>query len=279
MTARSDRESVLLWKLNQANPRYASVRYRCLMPLFSLRERGIQSVVLSGGDDIVDFSQVRALVFVKTFSDHDVDLALRAHRAGVSIIFDLCENIFVSEFAGPLNAEVQRNFQCIVAVAEGVVTTGPALADKLLPLLPSAVSVWVIPDQVERYEQTSLLLNRATWDRDLLRVRVDGSGGVMDLQSPVAARRSTPRDASRKVSQSHRSRREVARARAQTARQADARGLSEAASRYCRRRARRRSSTPLGGACPRLPRSRVITSRVRRWFGSVSAARPMAGSG
>ena len=192
-TARSDRESVLLWKLNQANPRHASVRYRCLMPLFSLRERGIQSVVLSGGDDIVDFSQVRALVFVKTFSDHDVDLALRAHRAGVSIIFDLCENIFVSEFAGPLNAEVQRNFQCIVAVAEGVVTTGPALADKLLPLLPSAVSVWVIPDQVERYEQTSLLLNRATWDRDLLRVRVDGSGGVMDLQSPVAARRSTLR--------------------------------------------------------------------------------------
>ena len=38
MTSADDK--VIVWKLNAAQPRWASVRYRCVLPMLNLREMG-----------------------------------------------------------------------------------------------------------------------------------------------------------------------------------------------------------------------------------------------
>ena len=89
------KKKVIAWKVGAANPRIASVRYRCFMPIEGLAERGISSVVLETGETFRDFSDILALIFVKSFSREDAVLAARAREASVPIILDLCDHIFI----------------------------------------------------------------------------------------------------------------------------------------------------------------------------------------
>lgn len=157
---------VLVWKLNVANPRYASVRYRCLMPLVDLKHRGIESLVLGGMEDVADFSQVSALILVKTFSQHDVEMARRAHAAGVPVYFDLCDNIFFEAYAGKGNERVLNNFRDICKFLTGVVTTGPAMVDQLRPEVGAELPIWIVPDQVEHRDLTVQLVESEFWLAD-----------------------------------------------------------------------------------------------------------------
>jgi hypothetical protein len=165
-------DRIVVWKMNVANPRYASVRYRCLMPMMDLYKTGIQSIVMEKDDDIVDFDRVSALIFMKAFTMHDVDLARRAKSANVPVFFDICDNIFIEEYGGDLNQEVQRNFLSISELATGIVTTGPAMVEQLRKELPNGLPIWIVPDQVELQSVTTRLLERPTWDADPYGIRV-----------------------------------------------------------------------------------------------------------
>jgi glycosyltransferase involved in cell wall biosynthesis len=156
------------------------------MPLVDLMDRGVESLVLSGMEDIADFSQVSALILVKTFTRHDVDLARRAKAAGVPIYFDLCDNIFIDGYAGKSSRRVQSNFRDICKYANGIVTTGPAMVEQLRPEVGKDIPIWIVPDQVELREQTCQLVESDFWFADPRNLRIEAPPKKRSAQSIAA---------------------------------------------------------------------------------------------
>lgn len=152
------KKKVIAWKVGAANPRIASVRYRCFMPIEGLAEQGISSVVLETGVTIRDFSDVLALIFVKSFSREDAVLATRARDASVPIILDLCDHIFVEGYREGRQALQYSAFESIAAGASIIVTSTDELGKVVAKHLSSSIPIIEIPDQVEEKEMTQMLV-------------------------------------------------------------------------------------------------------------------------
>lgn len=150
-------KKVIAWKVGAADPRVASVRYRCFMPIEGLTERGISSVVLETGETMRDFSDVLALIFVKSFSRDDAVLAAQARDASVPIILDLCDHIFVSGYREGRRALQYSEFESIAAGASIIVTSTKELGVVIAKQLSSSIPIIQIPDQVEEKELTQVL--------------------------------------------------------------------------------------------------------------------------
>ena len=158
------KKKVIAWKVGAANPRIASVRYRCLMPIEGLTERGISSVVLETGETVRDFSDILALIFVKSFSREDAVLAARAREASVPIILDLCDHIFVRGYREERGALQYGEFESIAAGASIIVTSTDELGKVVSKQLSSSIPVIEIPDQAEEREMTRMLVGgRGGW--------------------------------------------------------------------------------------------------------------------
>jgi hypothetical protein len=152
------KKKVIAWKVGAANPRVASVRYRCFMPIEGLAERGISSVVLETGETVRDFSDILALVFVKSFSREDAVLAARARDASVPIILDLCDHIFTKGYREERGALQYGEFESIAAGASIIVTSTEELGRVVAKQLSSSIPVIEIPDQAEEREMTRMLV-------------------------------------------------------------------------------------------------------------------------
>ncbi len=107
------------------------------------------------------FKQVYILVFVKSFSQHDLKLAMRAKEHGVPIVLDLCDNIFVDEYVSPQI----KHFKQMAELADLVVCT----TDELAGLIRQQVintAVLVIPDQIEQVQNVNALVSQMKVWRD-----------------------------------------------------------------------------------------------------------------
>lgn len=134
------------------------------MPIEGLAEQGISSVVLETGVTIRDFSDVLALIFVKSFSREDAVLAARARDASVPIILDLCDHIFVEGYREGRQALQYSAFESIAAGASIIVTSTDELGKVVAKHLSSSIPVIEIPDQVEEKEMTQMLVGgRGGW--------------------------------------------------------------------------------------------------------------------
>ncbi len=151
----------IAWKLKTLNPRVASVRYRCLLPMQALAALGHRSVVLEGKEELADFASLDGLIFVKSFSQHDAALARRARRHGLAVYLDLCDDIFVADYRGAKKDDAAASFGEMAGLASAMVTTGPVLAQRIAEQAPGTPVV-VIPDPLETPADTQSLL---TWRR------------------------------------------------------------------------------------------------------------------
>ncbi len=148
----------IAWKLKTLNPRVASVRYRCLLPLQALAALDHRSVVLEGKEELADFASLDALIFVKSFSQHDAELARQARRHGLAVYLDLCDDIFVVDYRGAKDDDAAASFREMAGLASAVVTTGPVLAQRIVEQTPGTPVV-VIPDPLETAADTQSLLS------------------------------------------------------------------------------------------------------------------------
>src|SRR5688572_19905416 len=136
------------WRLSAWDPDIASVRYRAAIPARHLTSRGIASRFSSAGYGVLEPAPPDAVVFVKAFSESDVNLAHEAKRAGVPVLLDVCDNVFAAGY----RAHSPENLRRMAEVAAAVVTTGPALADVLRAELGAELPLHVVPDPVETPE-------------------------------------------------------------------------------------------------------------------------------
>lgn len=138
--------NTIIWKTLHAKYSIASSRYRCLLPAMSLINHGFKSIVLQKNETVNNYNNVIALIFVKTFTSHDLELAKDAHQHGVPIYIDLCDNIFVSYY---VNKPMYCCFTEIAKLSKVIVTTGQELATLIKQHLLAPIQVVIIPDQLE----------------------------------------------------------------------------------------------------------------------------------
>jgi glycosyltransferase involved in cell wall biosynthesis len=146
----------IVWKTSSDNIKVASVRIRCILPAQALQERGFKSVLISGNETVPSFDGLCAIIFVKTFSQHDLKLARAAISHGVTVYLDLCDNIFIPHYR---HSKAYNRFTDMADLAKAVVTTGKELAGLIKAQLDAGVEVVVIPDQFEVRQDLRKLKN------------------------------------------------------------------------------------------------------------------------
>lgn len=140
---------MIAWKLASNDPRLASSRYRCLIPVLYLRLRGIVSVIYAADEPVDFFDKLEAIVFVKSFSMHDVIQARIAQRLQIPIILDLCDNIFALSMKGA-RKEFVSGFKEMAKLADYIVVPSHYLMTVVLREIEFEKSrVTIIPDGVE----------------------------------------------------------------------------------------------------------------------------------
>ena len=149
--------SALIWKVQTLNVNVASLRYRCLLPLRYLSKAtaksGVKQVIVGGADPVNQALENATVIFVKSFHDHDVETCQRVYQSGASVILDLCDNIFIAEYAAGNNEYVPAdNFKRMAPFAAAIVTTGEALKAEVkqaIAPLNLTIPIVVIPDASE----------------------------------------------------------------------------------------------------------------------------------
>ncbi len=135
----------LAWIAATADPNVASLRYRCLVPAWALRELGHESTIFV--DDLPSPDRFDALIAVKNAGGRLDELARQFRAQGKPVFLDLCDNIFVPGYAqrrGPdLSADAARG---LAAHAAGYITPNTALERIARAHLGHGARSWVIPD-------------------------------------------------------------------------------------------------------------------------------------
>jgi glycosyltransferase involved in cell wall biosynthesis len=160
---------MLIWKTNTSSARTASYRYRCLLPVQHLAKSGYSSVIYSRAERVYCPHRAAALVFMKSFTNEDVNTCQLAVNKGIPVILDLCDNIFIDEYAEErdLDYSPRENFRTMAAISSAIVTTGPALKQAIEAFVADPPPVWVIPDGCETLADVHYALALKDWRRRL----------------------------------------------------------------------------------------------------------------
>lgn len=158
---------MLIWKTNSFDIKIASVRYRCLLPSRYLGLHGYKSCFYAGNNPI-NFnrkSDSDILIFVKSFTPYDLYLSKKAKEAGVPVILDICDNIFIDEYVSKSQFKPSEIFKEMSEIASVIVTTGVALKNTIQAEINPSVPIFVIPDANETVEDINYALSIGNWGR------------------------------------------------------------------------------------------------------------------
>ena len=140
---------MIAWKLSSNDASIASARYRCLIPVLYLTRSGVESVIYAADEPIDFFDKIDAIVFIKSFSMHDVIQARIAKRLEIPVILDLCDNIFALSVKRA-RKELVSGFKQMAKLADYIVVPSPYLMTVVLQEIQFEKSrVVIIPDGVE----------------------------------------------------------------------------------------------------------------------------------
>jgi glycosyltransferase involved in cell wall biosynthesis len=154
----------LLWKLHSLDLRFASIRYRALIPIQALSTHGYQSTIgRSIGNDKLDAAD--AVIFVRPYSSEDLNLAQKAKDIGIPIVLDICDN--PDEYTPNQFGIIQT----MARYAAVITTNGPVLSNLLCDSLKMPVPVMVVSDGIETETMLRIghrIIRRAYFDEVLL---------------------------------------------------------------------------------------------------------------
>lgn len=158
---------MLIWKTQNSSPGIASVRYRCIFPSRALDKMGTRSLIYGRTYTLPLHEKVEAIIFVKSFSNIDLELCKTAHKENIPIILDLCDNIFIDDYGQGSNQDCapKENFRKMAKLAAAIVTTGSVLKENIERNLETACPIWIIPDGCENLEDVEYALKISFWRR------------------------------------------------------------------------------------------------------------------
>jgi glycosyltransferase involved in cell wall biosynthesis len=139
------------WKVAKLSADVASIRYRAMLPVLELEGRGMDARIFSHASPD-NLQGLDCLVIVKSFTPDDFFLVCAAHKRGIPVVIDLCDNIFIEGYgkkAGVRSSLPALHFDQMAALASAVVVTTAPLADVVRSRLGDGCRVFVIPDGIE----------------------------------------------------------------------------------------------------------------------------------
>lgn len=151
------------WKTSGLSPDLASVRYRAILPILSLQAEGVDFQIISSPTNI-DFSQIDAIVIVKSFTPEDLFLAQQAHINHVPVFFDLCDNIFIVEYKGKQTVTPAEMFYAIMPFLSGITVTTSSLQEVVDGITQHKIPSFIVPDGIEtakEYKAAKAILTQA----------------------------------------------------------------------------------------------------------------------
>ena len=126
----------------------ASVRYRALMPMHALQQAGHECLLFTPTAPPC-LSGLDAIIFVKNFQLECLPLAAAARRAGVLVVLDLCDNIFIPGYGRSGRVRPADQIRAMARLADLVVVTTQDLADVVREACPEVKLIRCVPDGIE----------------------------------------------------------------------------------------------------------------------------------
>lgn len=134
------------WKGTSHDPAVASFRYRVKGPVEAL-------AALGHPVEVFDPARAHAydqVVFCKAYTPADRELARQVRARGGRVVFDLCDNHLYNPFDHPKYRKAPEHIGEMVALADQVVCSTPALAD-VLRAAYGRTDIVVVQDAVEAH--------------------------------------------------------------------------------------------------------------------------------
>ena len=148
------------WKPFNYDARVPSVRFRSILPIRILARTGIRTNLVPA-DGSGDYDCV---IFQKSYTQADYELAQEYAARGVKVVFDLCDNHFYAPGDQPMLVERAARLRQIVDVADVVTVSTPAVAE----LVPEK-KVFLVDDALEVPRGAAVARLHASWRRRLAR--------------------------------------------------------------------------------------------------------------
>ncbi len=139
------------WKPKSRDPRVASVRYRCLIPLGALRRRGLPITLF----DERDVDEYEGVIFSKSYDEADRSVARRLRSRGRASILDLCDNHFYNPYALPFYETARQSLLEMIGLCDRVVCSTETLAGIVSNEARLEIRPLVVGDPVERFAHSA----------------------------------------------------------------------------------------------------------------------------
>lgn len=154
---------LLVWKVFRLKPHVAAIRHRALFPMIGLQQRNWSQVVLERNQTLKDWSAASALIISNSYRDDDVELARAASSAGVLVVVDICDNVFIGDIKGDRGQMQRRNFEAIAGLSTAITVPSPYMAETVASNLGQHCPISVIPDQNETLPETRAAFDTEAW--------------------------------------------------------------------------------------------------------------------
>lgn len=144
----------ILWLPHSANPAYAGVRLRCLLPAAGLRRSGHEVVVARLAEDRAAHAAVvqgKWLLDCQTPAEmHDRTQQLeRLRERGCRLILDCFDNYFLNEQGDPARDALLQRFRSTLPLFAGFVVSSPGLLPSMRTEVGASASLRVVGDPLE----------------------------------------------------------------------------------------------------------------------------------
>jgi hypothetical protein len=113
------------WKPKSNDPKVASVRFRCLVPLEELTSQGFPAQLFDPGNEF----EYKVVIFSKCYEPADLAIAMRLRARGVPVVLDLCDNHFYNPEGLPAYQNARQNLMKMIEVADLITCSTPYLAE------------------------------------------------------------------------------------------------------------------------------------------------------
>jgi hypothetical protein len=157
---------MLGWKPKFRDAKVASVRFRCLNPIAELQRRGFPVELF----DQTRLPQYSGVIFSKLYDEENYNLARTLNERGKAVLFDICDNHFYNPYRLEAFDRVREQLLRMLAIADSIVASTPALAEVLIKEANLASTPVVIGDAIE--ENARAKAGKQSWLRFPVRQRI-----------------------------------------------------------------------------------------------------------
>lgn len=155
------------WKPKSNDPKVASVRFRCLVPLEELQARDFPVQLFDPENE----AEYKGVIFSKCYEPADQALALRLRARGIPVVLDLCDNHFYNPEGLPAYQTARQNLMKMIELADLITCSTPTLAEIVAKEAHLGRLPEVVGDPVE-FSKNDLPVRNGNGESNSLREKV-----------------------------------------------------------------------------------------------------------